>query len=308
MSDEHEPLPEEQDPATQFPDPLAPDEDEEDEPTSALRSFMGLFVVPLLVVLACVAVFIGFGWIAYDQNSSQDYINDLRHWSKPRRSQAAYELARILVADPTALDETPGLKAQVREIYLAAENDDMKHYLALVLGFTKDPESVPQLLESLAGDDDELKIYSLWALGTIGDARALQPMLEAAAHRDAGIRKTAAFALGALGDPAAVPRLEVLLEDTVADVRWNAALSIARLGNASGLGVLEEMLNRDLAVQVPGITPEQQEDAMIEAVKALADLDDASIEGILEKLADSDPSLKVRQAAIEVQRVKRAKD
>ena len=69
MSDEQELLSEEQDPATQFPDPLAPTEEEDDdEPTSALRSFMGLFVVPLLVVLACVAVFIGFGWIAYDQN------------------------------------------------------------------------------------------------------------------------------------------------------------------------------------------------------------------------------------------------
>ncbi len=56
MSDEHDSLPEEQDPKqdleTQFPDPLAPDEEGEDEPTSALRSFMGLFVVPLLVVLA----------------------------------------------------------------------------------------------------------------------------------------------------------------------------------------------------------------------------------------------------------------
>lgn len=308
MSDEHEPQPEEQDPATEFPDPLAPAEDEEEEPTSALRSFMGLFVVPLLVVLACVAVFIGFGWIAYDQNSSQDYINDLRHWSKPRRSQAAYELAKILVADPKALDEPPDLKAQVRDIYAAAENDDMKHYLALVLGFTKDPEAVPQLLESLAGDNDELKIYSLWALGTIGDARALEPMLDAAADRDAGIRKTAAFALGALGDSAAVPRLEVLLEDTVADVRWNAALSMARLGSASGLGVLEEMLDRELAVQVPGITPEQQEDAMIEAVKALATLDHPSIEGLLSKLADSDPSLKVRQAAIEVRRLRASRN
>ena len=310
MNDEHDSSPEEQDPEqdleTQFPDPLAPDEEEDDEPTSALRSFMGLFVVPLLVVLACVAVFIGFGWIAYDQNSSQDYINDLSHWSKPRRSQAAYELAKILVVDPTALDETPGLKAQVREIFAASDNDDMKHYLALVLGFTKDPEAVPQLIESLESDEAELKIYSLWALGTIGDARALEPMLEAAADRDAGIRKTAAFALGALGDSAAVPRLEVMLEDTVADVRWNAALSMARLGNASGMEILEEMLDRDLAAQVPGITPEQQEDAMIEAVKALADIDHPSTEAILRRLADADPSLKVRQAAIEVLRINAA--
>ena len=241
----------------EYPDPLAPPEDDEEEEqrTSALRTFMGLFVVPLLVVLACVAVFIGFGWIAYDQNSSQDYLNDLRHWSKPRRAQAAYELAKVLIADPTALDAPAGLKEQVREIFAAAENDDMKRYLALVLGFTKDPEALPQLLESLAGDDDELKIYSLWALGTIGDERALAPMMEAATDWDPGIRKTAAFALGELGAVAAVPRLEVLLEDTVADVRWNAALAMARLGSDGGLAVLTEMLDRDLVAQVPGITP-----------------------------------------------------
>lgn len=305
MSDEREPAgdpnPDDLETTPQFADPLAPDE-EPDEETSALRSFMGLFVVPLLVVLACVAVFIGFGWIAYDQSSSQDYVNDLSHWSKPRRSQAAYELAKILVADPTALDDTPGVKAQVRQIFATAENDDMKHYLALVLGFTRDPEAVPLLLESLEDGVGELRIYSLWALGTIGDRRALEPMLAAASDSDPGIRKTAAFALGALGDPAALPRLEVLLEDTVADVRWNAALAMARLSDASGLGVLEEMLDRDLSAQVPGITPEQQEDAMIEAVKALGDLDHPAIGGLLERLAEEDPSLKVRQAAIEVMR------
>jgi HEAT repeats len=290
-------------PEVEYPDPLVPQvEDDGDEPSSALRSFMGLFVVPLLVVLACVAVFIAFGWIAHDQRSSQDYINDLRDGWKPRRSQAAYELAKILIADPAALDETPDLKAQVREIFATAENEDMKHYLALVLGFTKDTEAVPQLLAALGGESNELKIYSLWALGEIGDRRALEPLLAAAADRDPGLRKTAAFALGELGDSAAAPRLEVLLEDTVADVRWNAALAMARLGDDSGLPVLEEMLDRNLAGQVPGITPEQQEDAMIEAVKALGSFGSLASESILRRLADGDPSLKVRQAAIEVLR------
>ena len=105
---------------------------------------------------------------------------------------------------------------------------------------------------------------------------------------------------------AAAPRLEVLLEDGVADVRWNAALALARLGEDTGLPVIEEMLDRDLAGQVPGITPEQQEDAMVEAVKALAGFDGPASEGILRRLADSDPSLKVRQAAIEVLRRRQA--
>ena len=84
---------------------------EEDQP-SALRTFLGLFLVPLLVVLACVAVFIGFGWIAYDRQSTSDYLNDLRSSWKPRRAQAAYELSKILTADPDALDEEPGFETR----------------------------------------------------------------------------------------------------------------------------------------------------------------------------------------------------
>ena len=79
----------------------------DEEQPSALRTFLGLFLVPLLVVLACVAVFIGFGWIAYDRQSTSDYLNDLHSSWKPRRAQAAYELSKILTADPTALDEEP---------------------------------------------------------------------------------------------------------------------------------------------------------------------------------------------------------
>ena len=44
------------------------------EPTGdgPLRTFVGLFFVPLVVVLLCVAVFIGFGWIAYDHQTTSD--------------------------------------------------------------------------------------------------------------------------------------------------------------------------------------------------------------------------------------------
>jgi HEAT repeat protein len=62
------------------------------------------------------------------------------------------------------------------------------------------------------------------------------------------------------------------------------------------------MLDRQLVAQVPGITPEQQEDAMIEAVRALAALRVPAGHDILRRLAEGDPSLKVRQAAIEALR------
>lgn len=283
-------------------DPAVPPHEEEavDEVgSSALRSFLGLFVVPLLVVVLCVAVFIGFGWIAYDRQTTTDYLNDLQSWWKPRRVQAAYELSKILVADPKALDEEPGARQEVRRLFREAEEPEMRQYLALVLGRTHDPEAVPLLVEASKDPDDKTRIYALWALGTLGDPRARGALEAALADPDPGLRKTAAFALGELGDRGAVPRLTESLDDAVADVRWNAALSLARLGSDAGLPVLETMVDRRLLSQVPDITREQQEEAMVSAIQALAAVGGERYGPLFDRLAKDDPSLKVRQAAIE---------
>lgn len=288
-----------------IPDPLADDPDADPGP-SPLRTFLGLFVVPLLVVLSCVGVFLGFGWIAYEHNDVADYVGDLSHWSRPRRAQAAYELAKILIADPDALDDQPDVRARVREVFHEADNPEIRRYLTLVLGYTRDREAVPELLELSRSGESEERIYALWALGAIGDPTTLQPILESLRSDDPGLRKTAAYALGELGLPEAAPALRRALEDPVADVRWNAALALARLGSDAGLPVLEEMLDRESASLVPGITPEQQEDAMIEAVRAVAAVGGEKSLPLLDGLSREDPSLKVRQAAIEAARAVRA--
>lgn len=275
----------------------------EEEQPSALRTFLGLFLVPLLVVLACVAVFIGFGWIAYDRQSTSDYLNDLHSSWKPRRAQAAYELSKILTADPTALDEEPGIREEVRRLFAETDDEEMKRYLALVLGYTRDPEAVPLLIGVMDDPSSETRIYALWGLGKTSDPRAVTPLLASLADSDPGIRKTAAFGLGELGDPEAIPGLAPLLQDAVADVRWNAALALANLGSDLGVPVLYRMLDRSLTTQIPDITPSQAEEAMISAVRALAILEVESSRDLLERLSKDDPSLKVRQAAIEALRI-----
>ena len=266
---------------------------------SLLKSFVGLFLVPLAVVLLCVAVFVGFGWIAYEKQTTRDYLNDLNSWWAPRRAQAAYELSKILLADPDALESEPGAEAEVRRLFTATEDLAMKRYLALILAYTRDPEAVPLLLGGLEETDSETRIYTLWALGTIGDPRAREGLAAALTDPDAGIRKTAAFALGEMGDAGAAPALEPLLNDPVADVRWNAALALARLGSDAGVAVLEQMLDRRLTSQVPDITPQQQEEAMVSAVRALARLRGSAARPLLERLAEEDPNLKVRQSALD---------
>jgi HEAT repeat protein len=289
-------------PDPEIPQDVPPEEElpvEEEAGSGALRSFLGLFVVPLLVVLLCVAIFIGFGWIAYDRQSTRDYLNDLESTWKPRRVQAAYELSKILVSDPSALEKEEGAKAQVRRLFQEADDPEMKRYLALVLGRTGDREALPLLVGALNGEDDRTRIYALWALGILGDPQAREPLTAALTDQDPGIRKTAAFALGELNDPSVVASLRPLLDDAATDVRWNAALSLARLGSADGVPVLESMLDRRLLAQVPDITREQQEEAMLSAIRALAALRDPRHRALFDRLAKDDPSLKVRQAAIE---------
>src|SRR6188508_3159751 len=73
---------------------------------SGVRTVVGLFVVPLLVVIMCVGVFVLFGWAAYERRSVADYLSDLRDnrsFFAHRRKQAAYELSKILSARPDAL-------------------------------------------------------------------------------------------------------------------------------------------------------------------------------------------------------------
>ncbi len=276
---------------------------DEDEGGSPLRAFFGLFIVPLVVVLICVGVFIGFGWIAYDHQDIDDYLNDLRSSWRPRRAQAAYELSKILVADPDALALDPAASAEVRRLFVAAEDQEIQRYLALVLGYTRDPEAVPVLTTALDSEtDSQTRIYLLWALGGIGDPSALPALTAELGSDDPGIRKVAAYALGELGDPSVVAELELLLDDGVADVRWNAALAVSRLGSAAGVPVLRRMLDRGLTGAVPEITPEQQEETMIGAIGALARIEGARSLELFAGLAEGDPSYRVRQAAIDARK------
>jgi len=66
--------------------------------------------------------------------------------------------------------------------------------------------------------------------------------------------------------------------------------------------VLETMVDRRLLAKVPEITRDQQEEAMISAIRALAAVGGARYRPTFDRLAEEDPSLKVRQAAIEARK------
>jgi HEAT repeat protein len=63
--------------------------------------------------------------------------------------------------------------------------------------------------------------------------------------------------------------------------------------------VIEEMMNREFLNRLPEMSDEQRESVMMNAIHAAALLKERSLAPTLRALKASDPSLKVRQAAME---------
>jgi len=284
--------------------PLAPLTEEPRQTVPFL--VLQFFLFPLGIVAVCVAVFVIFGLIAGESRSARDYLAEIRSGSANRRWQAAFELSKVLQSgkDPALGD--PRLAAEALTLFQESVKDDPKvrRYLALALGRLGDKKAVPALREAAKEPtahaetaDPETRIYAIWSLGALGDESALPDLMALAADEDAGLRKAATHALGAFDVPAAREALRAALSDAAEDVRWNAALALGQRGDAAAVPVLLQMLDRAHLDTVSGLTPEQREDAMLQAVAGAASVRQPETRAALERLRDSDPNLKVREAA-----------
>ena len=285
--------------APKDPSPAADDE-LTDEPRSAGKLIARLFLVPLLVVGAAVAIFLVFNYMTFERRGPRDYLQEVRGGTANRRWQAAFELSRSL--GNLSPEDRAELCTETLRVYETLSNkrpDDLlvRRYLVLVLGRLGEPAAVPALLQAARADDPDTRLYAIWALGKIGGPAGFDTVLEASQNEDAGQRKMAAYVLGSLGDKRAIPRLQVLADDRVADVRWNAAIALGQLGDRSGLAVLHAMLDRDALARQATLSSDQAEAAMVNAMKALVLLHDTDSLPTLEKIAKDDPNLRVRDAA-----------
>ena len=95
----------------------------------------------------------------------------------------------------------------------------------------------------------------------------------------------------------AVPALVQALNDQEPDVRWNAAVSLSAFGDRRAVGPLKEMLDRGRLTRITAMREDQKEDAMIVAMSAYAKLAGKDAAPDLQRIAASDPSLRVRAAA-----------
>jgi HEAT repeat protein len=300
------------------PPPNAPDEEKStDLPDAKVEALaappqtvpflvLQFFIFPLAIVGVCVAVFVIFGLIAGESKGAHDFLAEVRSGGATRRWQAAFELSKVLQSGKDPALAEPKFRAELVKLFQEVKNDDprVRRYLALALGRLGDPAAVPVLLEALHDEgteghpvDPETRVYALWALGAIGDPAALPELRARAKDEDAGLRKTAIHALGGLPGPEARATLLAGLEDGVEDVRWNAALVLARRGETAAVPVLLQMTDRAHLETVAGLTGEQREQAILEAVASAGGLSSPELRAALTRLRENDPSLKVREAA-----------
>ena len=279
-----------------------PGSDEAEEEGEPRGGTVGrFFLLPLLVVGTAVGIFLVFNVMTFDRRSPAGYLDEVRGGSANRRWQAAFELSRAVGRVPPG-PEREALVAQTVRVFeglsrTRADDVPVRRYLVLVLGKLGDPTAVPAVLAAAKDPDPETRLYAVWALGVLGEKRALPVVLDSSISEDSGARKMAAYVLGRLQDPRAVPRLRVLLEDPVADVRWNAAIALATLKDRSALPVLRSMIDRAALARQASLSADQSETAMVNALKAFAQLADSESLSAIEKVAREDPNLRVREEA-----------
>lgn len=271
----------------------------ETRPNAFRKLFFGLFVFPLVIAVGMAVLLCGVVLMTSESETPETLIAAIKTGSPSKRWQKAYELSNELNADKKGA-ATARLRGEIIAILEDAQRYDEKTrgYMALALGRFEDPTARQALIRALSDPASDVVVYSLWSLSGLGGEEGGAEVARLLSREDADVRKIAAYTLGLVGaEGIAIPALRAALLDASDDVRWNAALALARRGDGSGRSDLHAMLDRARLERL-GLAPDRVEQVMVNAAKGLALIPEAGSIRILESLSRTDPSLKVRQAAI----------
>ena len=137
-------------------------------------------------------------------------------------------------------------------------------------------QQVAAIYEQSKSDDPRIRRYLSMVLGSLGDRRATPLLLDGLNDRDPDNRIYVLMALGELKDP---------------------AVALSRFNDRRAVPVLREMIDRQRLNQVRDMREDQKEDVMVMAMGPYARLAGPDARPDLQRVAATDPSLKVRAAA-----------
>jgi len=299
------------------------------------------FVIPLLIVLFCVSLYFIFRWLTYERRDVNDYLGALNAQSASSRQEAASALLNYIqeakrwqslsdLNDQLRFDrekflrENPEFVPKLIEAFKEARGKDPKvvQYISQVLSLVGGPEASDALLETLKeGGSANQDIFVMIALGKLRDVRGVPLILERLDNSDPGVKYAALFSLGFFQEPNAVAALKRALNDPDPLADWNAAFSLARVSAAKGserreeaVPVLKRLLDPEFVQRIaagrpgeggsrgPVLSEAQVELYRVRGVQLLGIFLNDRLRVDLQKVADHDPQLGVRQAAIDVLR------
>ena len=284
-----------------------------------------LVVIPLAVVLFCVALGGLFIWLTTERKGLDDYLNALRASSGQQRSQEAQYLLNYIqqskrwqgIFDVTAqisadrnqfLANNPHAVADIVQVFEESKGQEprTRRYLALVLGLLGDHTAVPVLRDGLNDGDSETVKNCVWALGRLGDEDSALSIIKLTHHDVQSVRLMAVYVLGSMNAPQAAGVLEASLNDPDELVKWNAAFGLANKGSSAAWDVLARLLDKEYVNRVTALMPregrpleENIQRYRMAAVAWVAKLNPTKARPLLEKLSTTDPDLPVRNAAIQ---------
>jgi HEAT repeat protein len=286
--------------------------------TTPALLFVQFVVLPLAVVLFCVALGGLFVWLTAERKDAQDYLNALRaappgnrnlqaaqllgYIQESKRWQGIFDFSQRIVADADKIAiEHPRLAVEVADIFRASRDFDPKtrRYLALVLGILGDQRAIPALREGLHDGDAETVKNCAWALGQLRDEESVPRFLELARHDEAAVRMVTVYVLGSFDGPHVNTALQAALNDPNELVTWNAAFALAMRDDDSGRNVLLRLLDKEFVDSFADVTPENRTKYRKTAVVLLARLDKTDAIPVLEKVSTRDRDLQVRNVAIQ---------
>ncbi len=310
--------------------------DKADRGTIFTRAFQ-FFLVPAIIVSACVGVFAFFTYVMTEQRSAQEWVRELKQGGPNARKHAAVQLVAELRRMKPEECRGAGLYDPLLEIFnstgsnepamsapLVGQGPTMRALLAECLGLVADPRASPVLIEALKEEKNAQTIAScIGAIGAMRDRDAAPELIKLLDHSSSVVRKYATFNLGAVAAPdakkewgpltAAVEPLRARLKDSRPEVQWNAAFVLAYfLHDAAGAPVLRQMLDRTFVTQIVTSTAKEQGDVGTDtaanapslvahvlkmACQGACMLGDRSFEQPLQAVVESDPDGEVRSVA-----------
>jgi HEAT repeat protein len=255
----------------------------------------------LAIVLVGVSIYLFLGILTSDNRSASDYLDTIRRGGINSRWQAAYELVKVLSSENRNGTLDPRFGEEIVRVFEASEHDDprVRRYLARAMEMVNTPTVVAALIGALEDSDEETRLYAIHSLGGLRAEESVDAILKFVTNNDSGFRKSSIYALGQMQDSRVVEILKEALHDGEPDVRWNAALQLARRGDVTGELVLGEMMYRPFLGTLAAVSEDQKVTAMVYAVKAAGALKLERLKEQVISLKTDDPSMKVRQAAIE---------